>query len=156
MCGPAAITSHLKALAVFQELHSTIGIAYTHCCLGYANHHLGQASIAAQHFSHALKLADRTGRPDILTPALEGLACVAVVHHAETCARLLGAARQLRQTTGIQLTMIEGHDPAEAEQQARTALGTKGYAAAAAISRRAFLGEILSLATNAGPAGSAP
>jgi tetratricopeptide (TPR) repeat protein len=153
---PAAKASHLHALAVFEELRSNIGVAHTHCCLGYANHHLAQASIAAQHFSHALKLADRTGRRDILTPALEGLACVAAVQHAETCARLLGAARQLRQTTGIQLTMIEGHDPEEAEQQARTALGAKGYAAAAAIGRRSSLGEIFSLATSVGAAGSAP
>jgi predicted ATPase/DNA-binding SARP family transcriptional activator len=153
---PAAKASHLQALAVFQELSSNIGIAHTHCCLGYANHHLGQASIAAQHFSQALRLADRTGRPDILTAALEGLACVVVVHHAETCARLLGAARQLRQTTGIHLTMTEGHDPEVAERQARTLLGTKGYAAAAAIGRRSSLGEILSLATNAGAPGPAP
>jgi tetratricopeptide (TPR) repeat protein len=142
---PAAKASHLHALAVFQELRSNIGIAHTHCCLGYADHP-GQASIAAQHFSHALKLADRTARPDILTPALEGLACVAAVHDAETCAHLLGAARQLRQTTGIHLTMIKGHDPEVAERQARTALGTKGYAAAAAIGRRSSLGEVISLA----------
>ena len=152
---PAAKASHLQALAVFQELRSKIGIAYTHCCLGYATHHLGHASMAAQHFIHSLKLADQTGRPDLLAAALEGLACIAAVHDAETCACLLGAAQQIRQITGIQLTIIEGHDPEDAGKQARTVLGTKRYAVAAAIGRRSSLGEILSLATNAGAAGSA-
>ena len=153
---PAAITSHLKALAVFRELHSTIGIAYTHCCLGYANHHLGQASSAAQHFLEALSLADQTGRPDMLAAALEGLACVASVHDAKVCARLLGAARQIRQATGIHLTIIEGHDPEEAGRRAQTALGTKRYAVVANTGKHSSLDQILTLAWNAGVPGSAP
>ena len=153
---PAAITSHLKALAVFQELHSTIGIAYTRCCLGYANHHLGQASTAAQHFLGALSLANQTGRPDMLAAALEGLACVASVHDAKVCARLLGAARQIRHATGIHLTIIEGHDPEEAGRRAQTALGAKRYAAVANTGKHSSLDQILTLARNAGILGLAP
>jgi predicted ATPase/DNA-binding SARP family transcriptional activator len=114
-----AKASHLQALAVFQELGSEIGIAYTRCCLGYADHHLGHASTAARHFGDALTLAHKAGRSDIMAAALEGLACVAAPHDAEACARLLGAARRIRETTGIHLTMIEGHDPHQAQAHAR-------------------------------------
>ena len=61
-----AKAQHLQALAVFEDLRSQIGIAHTLCCLGYAEHHLGQAKTAAKHFDKALNLAHQAGRPDIL------------------------------------------------------------------------------------------
>jgi predicted ATPase/DNA-binding SARP family transcriptional activator len=137
-----ASASHLHALSVFQELGSEIGIAYTRCCLGYADHHLGHASSATQHFGETLTLAQETGRSDIMAAALEGLACAAP-HDAERSARLLGAARRIRDDTGIRLTMIEGHDPQEAEAHARSVLGTKRFAAAADTGTHSSLEEIL-------------
>jgi predicted ATPase/DNA-binding SARP family transcriptional activator len=137
-----AKASHLQALAVFQELGSEIGIAYTHCCLGYANHHLGHASTAAQHFGDALTLAHKAGRSDILAATLEGLACAAAPHDAEACARLLGAAQRIRESTGIHLTMIEGHDPQQAQAHTRSVLGTKQFAVATNTGKHSSLDEL--------------
>jgi predicted ATPase len=137
-----AKASHLHALAVFQELGSEIGIAYTRCCLGYADHYLGHASTAARHFGDALTLAHRAGRSDIMAAALEGLACVAASHDAEACARLLGAARRIRETTGIHLTMIEGHDPHQAQAHARSVLGTNQFAVATNTGKHSSLDEL--------------
>jgi tetratricopeptide (TPR) repeat protein len=137
-----AKASHLQALAVFQELGSEIGLAYTRCCLGYADHHLGHASTAARHFGDALTLAHKAGRSDIRVAALEGLACVAASHDAEACARLLGAARRIRDDTGVHLTMIEGHDPHQAQAHARSVLGTKQFAVATNTGKHSSLDEL--------------
>lgn len=142
---PQAKANHLQALAVFQELGSEIGVAYTRCCLGYADHHVGQASTAARHFDDALTLAHKTGRSDIMAAALEGLACVAAPDDAEACARLLGAARRIREDTGIHLTMIEGHDPQQAQAHVRSVLGTKQFAVATDTGNDSSLDEMLAL-----------
>jgi predicted ATPase/DNA-binding SARP family transcriptional activator len=144
-----ANASHLQALAVFQELGSEIGIAHTRCCLGYADHHLGQASSAARHFGDALTLARKAGRSDIMAAALEGLACAAASHDAKACARLLGAARRIRETTGIHLTLIEGHDPQRAQAHARSVLGTKQFTVAANTGKHSSLDEMLLLGAGA-------
>jgi predicted ATPase len=140
-----AMASHLNALTVFQELGSQIGIAYTCCCLGYADHRLGQLRNSAEHLGEALTLAHRAGRSDIMAAALEGLACAAAHHDAESSARLFGAARRIRDDTGIQLTVIEGHDPREAEKRARTVLGTNRFAAAVEKGKQSSPEEILRL-----------
>jgi predicted ATPase/DNA-binding SARP family transcriptional activator len=140
-----AKANHLQALAVFQELGSEIGLAYTRCCLGYADHQLGHANTAARHFGDAIILAHKSGRPDIMAAALEGLACAAAVQDAGTCARLLGAAQRIRETTGIQLTMIEGHDPQQAQAHARSVLGTKQFLAATNTGEHLSLDEMLAL-----------
>jgi hypothetical protein len=80
-----------------------------------ADHRLGQSRNAAQHLGEALHLAHRAGRSDIMAAALEGLACAAVPYDAALSARLPGAARRIRDDTGIQLTVIEGHDPEAAD-----------------------------------------
>jgi hypothetical protein len=90
-------------------------------------------------------LAQQAGRSDIMAAALEGLACAAAPHDAEISARLLGAARRIRDDTGIQLTVIEGHDPREAERHARTALGTNRFAAAVEKGMQSSPEEILRL-----------
>jgi hypothetical protein len=91
-----------------------------------------------------------------MAAALEGLACAAAPHDAEISARLLGAGRQIRDDTGIYLTVIEGHDPQEAEGHARTVLGTKRFAVAAHTGKHFSLDEILTLATTAGAFRLAP
>jgi predicted ATPase/DNA-binding SARP family transcriptional activator len=144
-----AKASHLQALAVFQELGSQIGIAYTRCCLGYADHHLGQAGSAARHFGDALTLARKAGRSDIMAAALEGLACAAASQDAKRCARLLGAARQIRETTGIHLTLIEGHDPQQAHAHARSVLGTTQFTVATNTGKHSSFDETLLLAASA-------
>jgi tetratricopeptide (TPR) repeat protein len=144
-----AKASHLQALTVFQELGAEIGIAHTRCCLGYADHHLGHASTAARQFGDALTLARKAGRSDILAAALEGLACAAAAHDAKACARLLGAARRIRETTGIHLTLIEGHDPHQAQAHARSVLGTKQFTVATNTGKHSSLDEMLLLAASA-------
>jgi hypothetical protein len=144
-----AKASHLQALSVFQELGSAIGIASTRCCLGYADHHLGHSSSAARHFGDALTLARKTGRSDIMAAALEGLACAAASHDAKSCARLLGAARRIRESTGIYLTMIEGHDPRQAHAHARSVLGTEQFTVATSTGKHSSLDELLLLDASA-------
>jgi hypothetical protein len=58
-----------------------------------------------------------------MAAALEGLACAAASDDPEGCAVLLGAARSIRDETGIRLTMIEGHDPADTQTHVRSQLG---------------------------------
>jgi predicted ATPase/DNA-binding winged helix-turn-helix (wHTH) protein len=131
-----AKTNHLRALAVFEGLASEIGIAYTSCCLGYVEHHLGEVSASARHLGEALEVAERTGRLDIAAAAFEGVACVVASRDAEICALLLGAARRIRDDTGIRLTLIEGPDPAEACSRARAALGAVPFSVALEKGRR--------------------
>jgi hypothetical protein len=138
-----------SVLEQLQELRSEIGIAYTRCCLGYADYHLGQASTSARHFHEALTLAHKIGRSDIMAAALEGLACIAASQEAETSALLLGAARRIRDDTGIHLTMIEGQDLQEAEKHAQSVLGIKQFAAATRMGWLLSLDESIRLAVDA-------
>ena len=87
----------------------------------------------------------RTDRSDIMAAALEGLAYAAAPDDAEACARLLGAARRIRDDTGIHLTMIEGHDPQHAHAHARSVLGTKQFAVATNTGNDSPLDEIIAL-----------
>ena len=77
-----------------------------------------------------------------MAAALEGLACAAAVQDADICARLLGAARRIRDDTGIHLTLIEGHDPDQAQAHARSVLGTKQFAVATNTGNDSPLDEI--------------
>jgi len=88
----------------------------------------------------------RTDRSDIMDAALEKLAGAAASQDAEACARLLGASRRIREDTGIHLTMIEGHDPQEAEGHARSVLGTRQFVVAADTGKHSSLDELLTLA----------
>jgi hypothetical protein len=97
----------------------------------------------------------RTDRSDIMAAALEGLAGAAS-QDAEACARLLGASRRIREDTGIHLTMIEGHDPQQAEDHARSVLGAQQYATPAETAKHRTLDEILTLATTTPAFKSAP
>jgi hypothetical protein len=85
-----------------------------------------------------------------MAAALEGLACAAAAaRDADTCARLLGAARRIRETTGIHLTMIEGHDPHQAQAHARSVLGTTQFTVVTNTGKHSSLDEMLLLAASA-------
>ena len=60
-------------------------------------------------------------------PAIGGLAKGQLVREIDALGGVMGLATD---ATGIQLTVIEGHDPPAAERHARTALGTTRFAAA--------------------------
>jgi hypothetical protein len=92
----------------------------------------------------------------LMAAALEGLVCAAASNDAEFSARLLGAARRIRDDTGIQLTVIEGHDPQAAERHARTVLGTTRFAAAVEDGKQSSPEELLLLAAIPGAFASAP
>jgi hypothetical protein len=80
-----------------------------------------------------------------MAAALEGLACAAAADDAKACARLLGAARQIRETTGIHLTLIEGHDPHQAQAHARSVLRTNQFTVATSTGKHSSLDEMLLL-----------
>jgi hypothetical protein len=125
---------------------SELGLAYTRCCLGYADHQLGQTSTAARHFGDALILAHKAGRSE-WPPPWKG-AC-ATVQDADICGRLLGAAQRIRGTSGIHLTMIEGHDPHQAQAHARSVLGTRQFLAATNTAKHSSLDEMRLLGASA-------
>jgi len=144
-----AKSRHVRAISLFEELGSEIGTAHSLCCLGFAEHDLGEAQRCRQHFGRALQLADKTGRLDLTAAALEGLACDAAPHDPHGCAVLLGAARSIRDETGIRLTMIEGHDPAEAETYTRSVLGPARFASAMEECSRSSRDQVLTLGLHA-------
>jgi predicted ATPase/DNA-binding SARP family transcriptional activator len=117
-----AEASHRHALELFGELNSDTGVAHTLCCLGLTEHHLGQPNAAYEHLLDALKLAGQGGRLDILTAAVEGLASIIARRHPRPAAELLAAARSVRESTEIRLTLIEGHDTTNAWRAVRAAL----------------------------------
>lgn len=137
---------HLQALALFEELRSDIGVAHSLCCLGFAQHHLQEHQQSRERFGETLRHARKTGRPDLTAAALEGLACVAATQDAQSCALLLGAARSIREATGIRLTLIEGHDPLEAEAAATAVLGPHHLSAAREEGRRLAPNEAFAIA----------
>jgi predicted ATPase len=128
----AARIMHLRALAIYEELGSDIGKAHTTCCLGYAEQHCGQSSNAERQFRNGLELAERIGRLDTMIIALEGLAAVVASRDAHSSALLLGVARRIRHDTGIELTLVEGHDTARTEAHLNSVLGEKAFHAAIA------------------------
>jgi hypothetical protein len=49
-------------------------------------------------------------------------------------------------TTGVHRSVIEGHDPNDAEHHARSALGGAQFAAAAELGHRTSIGDLVTLA----------
>jgi hypothetical protein len=84
----------------------------------------------------------RNAQPSARPLDVPVMACVAASHDAEACARLLGAARQIRDDTGVHLTMVEGHDPHRAQAHARSVLGTKQFAVATNTGKHSSLDEL--------------
>jgi predicted ATPase/DNA-binding SARP family transcriptional activator len=125
-----AKASHEHALSVFTDLGSPTGIAHSLCCLGYAEIQLRRTVQAREHLTKALDIAHGTGRPDITTAAIEGLACTCAATNPQTASLLLGAGRAIRDTTNVRLALLEGHDPAAALKIVESMLGS---AAAASV-----------------------
>jgi tetratricopeptide (TPR) repeat protein len=144
-----ARSRHLQAVSHLEELGSEIGMAHSLCCLAFAEHDLGEAQVCRQHFGRALQIADKTGRPDLTAAALEGLARHTAPHDPHACAVLLGAARFIRDETGIRLTMIEGHDPVETETYAHSVLGSDRLVSAMEEGRRSSRDQVLTLGLHA-------
>jgi hypothetical protein len=144
-----ARSRHVQAVGLFEELGSEIGTAHSLCCLAFAEHDLGETQLCRRHFGRALQIADRTGRRDLTAAALEGLACDTAPQDPHGCAVLLGAARSIRDETGIRLTMIEGRDPVEAETYARSVLGSGRLSSAIEEGRRSSHDQVLTLGLRA-------
>ena len=125
----------MQALDLFEELRSKIGIAQTRCCLGHAEHELGHAGGAARHVREALTLAHEIGRYDLMAAALEGSGALPLPttrRPVPSCSAL----PPIRTATGVHRSVIEGHDPNDAEHHAQSALGGAQFAAAASSIRR--------------------
>jgi predicted ATPase/DNA-binding SARP family transcriptional activator len=140
---------HLQAVDLFEELGSQIGMAHSLGCLGFAENHLGEVHQSRQHFGQVLQLAADATRPDLMAAALEGLACAAASDDPEGCAVLLGAARSIRDETGIRLTMIEGHDPAGAQTHVRSQLGPRRLVSAMERGKRLPSDQVLTIGLHA-------
>jgi hypothetical protein len=101
----------------------------------------------------SLQLGWHIGETPTLTEAIEGLAEVACDRgDAVLCARLLGAAGALRETTGIPLPAVHAPAITRCETTARAALGESGFAAARGEGRALAPDQVLAAiaATGAG------
>ena len=125
-----------EALQHYRELGDPSGAAFVLTHLGRLQRLRGDSGQARALLREGYQIAWQLGEKPILTEATEGLAEVSCdAGEAALCARLLGAAEALRETTGIPLPTV--HEPAIArcEATARAALGGPGFAAARAEGR---------------------
>jgi predicted ATPase/DNA-binding SARP family transcriptional activator len=121
----------VEALTRYRELDDRSGIAFASTLLGRLCHERGDMARAEALLQQGLHIAWEIGEKPFLTEAIEGLAGVAC-DRGETmlCARLLGAADVLRETTGIPLPAVLAPEMARCVTTARAALGEAGFAAA--------------------------
>ena len=120
-----------EGLEVYRELGDRSGTAFVLTHLGRLAHLRGDATRAETLLHESLKVGWQLGERSTVTEGIEGLAGVACDRgEAVHCARLLGVAEALRETTGIPLPAV--HEP-EIERYvttARAALGEATFAAA--------------------------
>ncbi len=120
-----------EGLDLFRDLADHSGAAFVLTHLGRLAHLRGDAARAEILLHESLKVGWKLGEKATVTEAIEGLAGVACDRgEAAQCARLLGMAEALRETTGIPLPAV--HEP-EIERYvmiARAALGEATFAAA--------------------------
>ena len=131
------------AIAVVARSSSPISAASLTCAATIAR--------AEALLRQSLQLSWQIGEAPMLTEAIEGLAEVACDRgDVVFCARLLGTASALRETTGIPLPAV--HEPAIArcETTARAALGEAGYAAARGEGRALAPDQVLAAIAAAG------
>jgi tetratricopeptide (TPR) repeat protein len=122
---------YVEALHRYRELGDPSGIAFVLTHLGRLERERGDTARAEALLRESVQVSWQSGEKPMLTEAIEGLAEVACDRgEAGLCARLLGAASALRETTGIPLPAV--HEPAitRCETTARAALGAAGFAAA--------------------------
>ncbi|MBL8055491.1 MAG: protein kinase [Anaerolineales bacterium] len=104
----------------------------------------GAPAEAARHFRASLRLRREMGDRQGVAEALEGLAGAA--GSAERAARLLAAARALRELIGAPLPPVDQPDYARLADGLGAALGEAGWAAAEAAGRRWTLDEAVQAA----------
>jgi predicted ATPase/DNA-binding SARP family transcriptional activator len=141
-----------QGLDLYRDLADPSGAAFVLTHLGRLAHLRGDAARAETLLHESLEAGWRLGEKATVTEAIEGLAGVACDRgEATQCARLLGIAEALRETTGIPLPAV--HEP-EIERYvttARAALGEASFAAARGEGRS--LGPEHAVAVLAGHAG---
>ena len=127
---------YTEALQQYRELGDASGAAFVLTHLGRLSNQRGDNARAEALLREGLRVGWEIGEKPIQTEAVEGLAEVACDRgEALLCARLLGAADALRETTGIPLPAV--HEPAIAHcvTTARAVLGETGFTAARAEGR---------------------
>jgi tetratricopeptide (TPR) repeat protein len=97
-----AMRVHLESLALFEAIGIDYPISEANLALGQTALAIGDAYLAAKHFSRALAISRRRGFRPIDCWCLAGLAGVAFLDEdPERAARLWGAAESLRQSLGV-------------------------------------------------------
>jgi hypothetical protein len=152
-----------EALALQREAQDGWGIGVSLGYLGLLAGERGEYAYAAVVHRESLQLRWDAGVWEDVAGSLADLAVLAAeTERAEQAARLFGAAAALREEAGQWVLMLPERAVFErAETRARTALGTKAYAAAEAagraLPRGQAIAEALALADNiAGTSRSAP
>ncbi|WP_435233806.1 BTAD domain-containing putative transcriptional regulator [Micromonospora aurantiaca (nom. illeg.)] len=98
--------------------------------LGFIAEHRGDAVLAERHHRESLDAARATGDQRAVALALEGLAgAISLGGDSRTAARLLAAARTLREAAGAPLPPGEQHDVQRITVRLREALGSDELAA---------------------------
>ena len=113
------------------DLGDLSGIAFALTHLGRLTHIHGEGARAEALLHEGFQVAWQSGEMPMVTEAIEGLAEV-TCDQGETarCARLLGVAQVLRETTGIPLPAVHEAAMTHCVTVARAALGEAGFAAA--------------------------
>jgi tetratricopeptide (TPR) repeat protein len=120
---------YAEALHRYRELGDPSGAAFVLTHLGRLERERGDIVRAEALLQESLQVSWQIGEKPLLTEVVEGLAEVACDRgDAALCARLLGTAEALRESTGIPLPAL--HEPALAQcvVTARAALGDAGFA----------------------------
>jgi predicted ATPase len=97
-----ALARFEESLALARDNGDELGVTIAQHHRGWARLLLGDATGATADFSACLSLSSRLGHVEGIAYALEGLVAVAALSgHVERAGRLLGAARSLRERTGL-------------------------------------------------------
>jgi tetratricopeptide (TPR) repeat protein len=121
-----------EALRLFHDLGHDDGVRYSRCGLGLAELDLGHREAANRELRDAAKSALRTGRPEVLAAALDGLALLRSATQPLDAARLLGAAGRLRDDHGLRCGALELDEAAGAAAAARAQIVGDAFCAACA------------------------
>ncbi|MFN8590522.1 MAG: tetratricopeptide repeat protein [Thermomicrobiales bacterium] len=137
-----------EALQRYRDLGDRSGMAFALIHLGRLSRLQGDLNGAEHLLRDGLRLGQQIGEVPMVTEGIEGLAEVACARQdARRCARLLGVAEAMRETTDIPLPAIHASAMAECETAARAALGASGFATAhgegRALSAEHALAELL-------------
>ncbi len=120
-----------QGLELYRELVDLSGAAFVLTHLGRLAHLRGDAARAETLLHESLKASWQLGEKATVTEAIEGLAGIACDSgEAVQCARLLGMAEALRETTGIPLPAVHEPEIEHYVTTARAALGEATFAAA--------------------------